>query len=237
MLVRGTSPPSLEINRVSTADQLANVLRNRILDGQMPPGSSLQEVALATSVGVSRNTVREAIRVLVHEGLVRHAAHRGATVSALSEEDVIDIYRVRRLLEIAAIEKGTAEPPDESALVPLRQALSKLEQALSAKDWPGIFEADMAFHSGIVSFLGCTRAVEFFTGVLAELRLGLILVDRATEEPGQLMAQHRQLFDLVAAGRTDAAVKVLRAHLAESEQMVRERVSTATAALAAHERP
>src|SRR6266446_586859 len=88
-----------EINRISVADQVASILRRRILDGELLPGTALQEVPMATSLGVSRNTVREATRILSLEGLLKRSAHRGVAVAQLSLEDVAEIYRVRRRLE------------------------------------------------------------------------------------------------------------------------------------------
>jgi DNA-binding GntR family transcriptional regulator len=210
----------LTIKRISTADQLASLLRDKILRGEMQPGTPLQEVTLAASIGVSRNTIREAIRVLVHEGLVRHNVHRGVAVTALSEEDVIDIYRVRRLLEVPAVEKvATAE--GKRYLPAIEEAVARMEHAATAKDWPGTFQADMHFHSGIVASLGGERIMQFFRTILAELRLGLILIDRTTEDPTRLIADHRELFNLMAAGRREKSVQALRAHLGESEQQVR----------------
>ncbi len=77
-----------EIHRVSVADQVASILRQRILDGELIPGTALQEVPMAASLGVSRNTVREATRILSLEGLLKRSAHRGVTVAQLSLEDV-----------------------------------------------------------------------------------------------------------------------------------------------------
>jgi len=72
----------------SVADQVASILRRRILDGELLPGTALQEVPMATSLGVSRNTVREATRILSLEGLLKRSAHRGVAVAQLSLEDV-----------------------------------------------------------------------------------------------------------------------------------------------------
>jgi DNA-binding transcriptional MocR family regulator len=66
-----------QIHRVSIADQVASVLRQRILDGELRPGTPLQELSLAASLGVSRNTMREALRILALEGLLHRNLHRG----------------------------------------------------------------------------------------------------------------------------------------------------------------
>src|ERR1700738_1926316 len=92
-----------QIHRVSVADQVASILRQRILDGELRPGTPLQEVPLAASLGVSRNTMREATRILSLENLLKRSIHRGVAVSQLSLKDVREIYHLRRMLEIAGI--------------------------------------------------------------------------------------------------------------------------------------
>src|SRR5215467_2423592 len=92
-----------QIHRVSVADQVASVLRQRILKGELRPGMPLQEVPLAASLGVSRNTMREATRILSLEGLLKRSVHRGVAVSQLSLKDVEEIYHLRRMLELPAI--------------------------------------------------------------------------------------------------------------------------------------
>src|SRR6266849_7534052 len=101
-----------EINRSSVADQVASILRRRILDGELPPGTSLQELPMAASFGVSRNTVREATRILSLEGLLKRNAHRGVAVALLSLDDVAEIYQLRHLLEIPAVRAAKMEDTD-----------------------------------------------------------------------------------------------------------------------------
>ena len=85
----------LSIKRVSTAAQVAVAIRNKILNGELIPGMQLQEIPIAAAAEVSRHTIREAIQILVREGLVRHNVHRGFTVTQLCDADIDDIYRVR----------------------------------------------------------------------------------------------------------------------------------------------
>src|SRR5207245_7630675 len=77
-----------QIHRVSVADQVASILRQRILKGELRPGMPLQEVPLAASLGVSRNTMREAKSILSLEGLLNSSIHRGVAVYQLSLTDV-----------------------------------------------------------------------------------------------------------------------------------------------------
>src|SRR5207248_10971018 len=92
-----------QIDRVSVADQVASILRQRILNGELRPGTPLQEIPLAASLGVSRNTMREAVRILCLEGLLVRSAHRGVAVERLSARDVREIYDLRRMFEMSAV--------------------------------------------------------------------------------------------------------------------------------------
>ena len=90
----------------------ASVFRQRILDGELRPGTPLQELSLAASLGVSRNTMREALRILALEGLLRRNLHRGVVVSQLSLRDLQEIYHLRRMLEIPAILSARKPDPE-----------------------------------------------------------------------------------------------------------------------------
>src|SRR3989441_11293672 len=122
-----------EINRVSVADQVASILRRRILDGELLPGTALQEVPMATSLGVSRNTMREATRILSLEGLLKRRIHRGVAVSQLSLKDVQEIYHLRRILEISAVLGAKSE--DGDVLRELHAALHGYERTVRERDW------------------------------------------------------------------------------------------------------
>src|SRR5215471_2361904 len=117
-----------QIHRTSVADQVAGILRQRVLNGELRPGTSLQEIPLAESLGVSRNTMREAMRILSLEGLLKRSMHRGIAVAQLSLQDVQEIYHVRRVLEISAI--WAARKPSQEILRELLLALEQYEAAV-----------------------------------------------------------------------------------------------------------
>ncbi len=209
---------SLSIRRVSTAEQVATLVRDRILRGEIRPGTSLREVAMAAAIGVSRNTLREALRILIQEGLVRHTVHRGITVAQLSAESVEDIYRVRRVLELEAVEKGAMSKPGLDALA---AAVGRLEKAAEERDWPALVEADMSFHGSLVRLLGSERLDGFYWNVLSELRLGLVAVDRASRDVRRMSGEHRKFFKLLKARKRKECARLLGAHLQEAERLVR----------------
>src|SRR3954449_4040652 len=105
------------LGRTSTAERVADILRSRIAEGYFPPGTRLSEDTIGTALGVSRNTLREAFRLLSHERLLVHELNRGVFVRTLSIEDVIDLYRVRVLVECGVVRTITEVPRGIDQLV------------------------------------------------------------------------------------------------------------------------
>jgi len=213
------------INRTSTADQVAALVRSQIIRGELPPGTSLREASLAASFGVSRNTLREAIRVLVHDGLVKHSIHRGAAVTALSEADVADLYRIRQILEIGAVDR-LAEGFPNGLLDRLERTVDHIGLSIERGDSAGGVECDLLFHRQLVEVYGSPRLDHFYMGLLTELRLGLVLLDLGSDSSKQLAHQHRALLELLKNRELEQCKASLALHLTESERSLRETVRT-----------
>ncbi|HEV7844886.1 MAG TPA: GntR family transcriptional regulator [Thermoleophilaceae bacterium] len=218
-LTSGDALDGLEIRRASTSDQVADAVRTMILRGQLPPGTQLREVPLAESIGISRNTVREAVRVLARQGLVTHSMHRGAVVTRLTEHDVVDLIRARRTLESQAIEAAGNAAPDE--LRALDEIILELERAATDGDWDRMVDADWSFHRRLVSFLGSPRLDRFFETIQAEMRLCLSILDREDDDPDELVDEHRELRDLIANRATERCIARLGEHLDDAELRLR----------------
>src|SRR5271165_424762 len=204
-----------QINRVSMADQVATLLRQRILEGEFRPGTQLQELPLASSLGVSRNTMREAIRILSLEGLLRRNLHRGAAVSQLSFRDVQEIYHLRRMLELPAV--LAARRPDAALLREIRNAVEEYELAVRDRNWSRAVTHDLHFHSLLIRFHGNKRLEAFYKNVIGELRAGMVLVDRSHDNPGALIPVHRKMCQLLSTGKIKQCAVVLEQHLEDSE--------------------
>src|SRR4029077_15608939 len=204
-----------QIHRVSVADQVASVLRQRILNGELRPGTPLQEVPLAASLGVSRNTMREATRILSLENLLRRSIHRGVAVSQLSLKDVQEIYQLRRMLEISGV-LGAKDNRSE-VLPELRDAVEGYEHAVRGRDWLRAVGFDFQFHGLLIRFHRNRRLESFYQRVIGELRMGMVLVDRSHDDPGALVPAHRKMYQLLAAGKLKECAAVLVQHLDDSE--------------------
>ncbi|MGA5421998.1 GntR family transcriptional regulator [Streptomyces lavendulocolor] len=207
------------LGRTSTAERVADILRTRIAEGFFPPGTRLSEDSIGGALGVSRNTLREAFRLLTHERLLVHELNRGVFVRVLAVEDVVDIYRTRRLVERAVVH-DLGEPPFR--LDGLVRAVTGGERDAREGNWAGVSTANIHFHRELVALAGSARMDELMRGVLAELRLVFHLVDdpRALHEP--YLMRNREILDALDVGEWGKAERLLVEYLDDSrDQLVR----------------
>lgn len=205
--------PDLKLHRESTPQRVAGALRDLILDGDLPAGAFLKETTVAEQLDVSRNTVREAVQILISDGLVTRSAHRGAQVREPTPDDVRDLYKIRRLLECSAIREMHGDG-DVSALRAALDALDAAGQSGSAGD---IVKAELGFHEAVIGFLGSKRLLSLFHDVEGEIRLSLVSgsAGASTEE---MLEENREVVSALEQGDRNLAENLLAAHLDRSER-------------------
>jgi DNA-binding GntR family transcriptional regulator len=206
------------LDRGSTAERVAEVLRLRVTDGVLAPGTRLSEEALTGALGVSRNTLREAFRLLAHEGLLVHELNRGVFVRVLTVDDVVDLYRVRRIVELAAVQSAARAEP--GALEPLRTAVDAAAAAAAADDWLLVGTHNMRFHQALAALTGSPRVNEIMRRLLAELRLVFHVFHTPRELHEPYLRVNREIYQLLAAGETLAAAAALAGYLDAAERQL-----------------
>ncbi|QHG85518.1 GntR family transcriptional regulator (plasmid) [Rhodococcus rhodochrous] len=202
------------VQRKGSADQLAEEILDRIMNGQIPPGTSLREATLASSGGVARNTAREAIRILVAEGLVQHYPHRGAVVCELDADDVRDVYRIRLMAELEGVRSVTSLSPAQTRC--FDESLARFEEAARSQSISRLVAADLAFHTCIVELAGSPRLERMYRSIANEVRFGFSLLstaDREIDNPDPLIAEHREIYKKLAVGDIDTCAQLLTDHL------------------------
>jgi DNA-binding GntR family transcriptional regulator len=186
----------------------------------LPPGAQLSEIELTEVLEVSRNTLREAFRLLTHEGLLVYKLHRGVFVPELGERDVVDLYRLRRVLEVDVVRGLPDRDPalPTSRLAPLFDEVEAGEAAALADQWQAVGTANMRFHQHLVGLADSARLDAITGRLLAELRLlfHVIATPRELHEP--YIARNRALFELLEARKYDEAATDLHQYLLDSEQ-------------------
>lgn len=220
------------LGRASTAGRVAAVLRTHITEGRLVPGSRLSEEDIGAALGVSRNTLREAFRLLGQERLLVHEFNRGVFVRRLSVEDVRDLYQVRRILECGAVrraaERGAPETAHwDSLLEPLRAAVEEGETAAARDGWAEVGTANMHFHQAVSALAQSPRVDEAMTHLLAELRLvfHVMAAPRAFHEA--YLPRNRAIIEQLAARDLAGAESAIATYLDDAEAQLVDAYSTA----------
>ncbi|ARO15993.1 transcriptional regulator GntR family (plasmid) [Ketogulonicigenium robustum] len=199
------------------AEKVAHDIRALLTHGALRPGQKLSEAGLAERLCVSRNTLREAFRLLTKDGLLRHEANRGVFVSVPTAASIIDIYRVRRVIECAALRTGYAQHP---AVGRMADAVQHAKDLRAARDWVGVGSANMDFHAAIVELADSPRLGAFYGNIAAELRLAFGLLEEPEVMHAPFIPMNDELVGLMQRGQSEEAARRLDQYLVRSERSV-----------------
>ena len=212
------SPPaSASAAPLTLSERMAEQVRQKITQGEFLPGQRLSEQALSESLGISRNTLREVFRMLTKDGLVKHAPNRGVFVAIPSIASIIDIYRVRRLIECQALSQAYPRHPAKKKM---REAVEAQLRYRDSGNWVGVGTANMAFHMAIVELADSERLNLLFAPVLAELRLAFGFLRDAEFLHAPYVDINMKILELAEAGDFSGAAAALNEYLVQSERIV-----------------
>jgi len=206
------------VGTASTASRVADTLRARIIEGDLPPGARLSQERVQEALGVSRSTLREALQLLIRERLLVHELSRGVFVRRLSLQDISDLYHVRRILECAAI--GSAEVMRAAGLRRLRATIEDGHAAASAGEWDRVAAASIRFHEALVALAASPRLDSIITQVLAEFRLAYAHMHDTQAFHAEFLRRHTPIADAISAGDLEGAAELLDTYLRDAEAAV-----------------
>jgi DNA-binding GntR family transcriptional regulator len=217
-LARGRS----DLERASTAERVAGVLRSRVLEGDLLPGLKLSEEAIGGALGVSRNTLREAFRLLTHERLLVHEYSRGVFVRTPDVADVADLYVARRVIEGGALHRWHEATGEARQAV--RDAVHAGVDAAAAERWVDVGTANIRFHQAITGLAGSARLDEQVERLLAELRLAFWVMGDPSEFYRDYVPMNRDLLALLDADRLPEAEEALVRYFDVAENHILDRL-------------
>lgn len=205
----------------SLHDEVASRLREQIFAGALPPGSFLDEAALCERLAISRTPLREALKVLVAEGLLRHEPRRGCFVAQITAQDVDDIFPVIALLEGRAAHEATrkATAADVAALETLHQ---RLQQCADEGGITAYYEANYAIHEAFITLADNRWLAQVIGDLRKILRLARLQTLQAPGRLQQSLAEHLAVFAALKARDSDAAEEAMRNHLLRQRDALRE---------------
>ena len=201
--------------------QAAEKLRQQIFAGELAPGSFVDEAALCEQLAVSRTPLREALKVLVAEGLLRHEPRRGCFVAEITARDVDQIFPVMALLEGRAAYEATerAGPADIAALELLHQRLREHAGAGRITEY---YEANYAIHEAFITLADNRWLAQVIGDLRKILRLARLQQLHAPGRLQQSLAEHLAVFAALKAGDSAAAEDAMRTHLLRQRDALRD---------------
>ncbi|WP_222710808.1 GntR family transcriptional regulator [Quadrisphaera setariae] len=209
------APPTALIQAPSLVQLAVEQLRRMILSGALAEGERLTEERLTEELGISRPPLREAMRTLQQEGLIEVRPRRGAVVTTLTEQDVMEILTLRSALERLAVELGVPVT-DPARLERCRAALARMEREAEAADRGALVSAAYDFHSALVALAGHGRLDAAYASVQRQQRLcmarNLYTRENEYEDLVTHVKRHRRLLEVVETGDPQAVLAELAVH-------------------------
>jgi DNA-binding GntR family transcriptional regulator len=203
----------------SASDIATELIREAIFEGRLDPGQRLKEEELAQELGISRTPVREALLILQAEGLVSAVPNRGAVVRTYTENDLVDMYELRALLESFAAHQAAKRITDEQ-LAALADSCERFKELRQTHDLFGLIKENLFFHQTIVEAAGTTKLAD-----LVRSAVELPLVYRSffwfTEQETEISERsHRKLLATLRAGDSERAELLMKEHIYEGRDFL-----------------
>lgn len=197
-----------------------NDLVERIRGGDLRPGEKLDEARLADELNVSRNTLREAFRLLAADRYVRHEPHRGVFVRTVPVAMGAHIYQTRRFLESGALRELAIAPDtlDVAVLAAAANAVEVAEAAQMRGEFTQVGSANTEFHLALTGLGGNRVAARLLTSVMVDMRLLFLGVGSPEEVHARYVSENRRILQLVTLGEYARAAVVLETYLLGAER-------------------
>src|SRR6476469_10065676 len=216
MAVREPEPVAglVALDRTSLRERAMSVLRGAVTSGEIAPGTKLVETELSAAMGISRGTLREALRQLEYEGLIEVGERGRLTVRTLTDAELADMFAVRAALEgLAAAELSTRSDRD--------LWLGRLQGGVDALGAAGgsigdLVEADLAFHRLLCELTGNATLVRAWETLTGPIRVAILFAGPVAASANMAVTRHQQLLDAIGSGEPVAAMSAVDAHMQEA---------------------
>ncbi len=189
-------------------------LRRQILRGELKPGERLMEISLANKLGVSRTPIREAIRMLEHEGLVVMVPRRGAHVAEITRQELNDVLEIRKTLEVLAIQRACANMTDRD-IRQLREAEEAFAILVERKDADitALGEADEHFHDIIYQGTNNRRLIQILNNLREQMYRFRVEYLKDIDIRQMLVREHDAIVKALEIRDTEEAVRLVTMHI------------------------
>lgn len=204
----------------SLHDQVAEKLRGLIFSGELAPGAFVDEVRLCDLWAISRTPLREALKVLSAEGLVRHEPRRGCFVNAVSEQDLDEIFPLMALLEGRCAHEAALRASDAD-LQAMESLHEQLQQHAQAGRIPEYYATNHVIHEAIIAMAGNKWLAQTIADLRKILKLARLQQLSAPGRLSQSLTEHLAIFAALKSRQAEAAEQAMRHHLVHQREALR----------------
>lgn len=203
-----------QIRQHNLREQALEILKARLVSGELVPGEIYSAAALAAELGVSNSPIREAMLTLVNQGVMETVRNRGFRVVPIRRKQLEDIYNVRMMLEISSI-KSLASIPDEvrKAEPELRAKLAVLRRRADEGDIVGYLKADKEFHLQLLGILDNPYLVSTIEGLRDQVRQHGVRGGSAQMILSRSATEHEKILEAILRGDQGEAAELMRRHI------------------------
>lgn len=209
-------PHNIGQRRATLAVEVRSEIERMIVDGELVAGEKLNELVLANAMGVSRGTVREAIRSLVDSGLIDLIANRGAFVHEMTLEEVRNLYELRGAIfamACASAARRVANGADRGLVKRLKTNLERMHAAEEKDNAAAYYDLNIEFHDLLVDGAANAKAKTIYDNIVKEMHLfrrkGLSVASNIARS----LEEHERITEAVAAGDSEAARAAAMSHI------------------------
>jgi DNA-binding GntR family transcriptional regulator len=209
----------LGLQRTTLREQAATALRHAITSGELPPGSHVSEIEMASRLAISRGTLREAMRTLQNEGLLVASARGRLLVRQMSPVELQNLFKVRTALEALAA-RELAERDDLAAVVErLRSAVDRMAAA-ERPPWEDRMEADMTFHRLMCELTENDTLLRAWNALAGSIQMSIVAAGLERALRNMDVGRHLEIVDAIASGDGDRAAEAVSSHMAATVRVL-----------------
>ena len=217
-----------DVESIVRPDSLSKIvsekLRDAILANRLRPGEIYSENELALQFGVSRTPVREAMRVLLAQNIVTAVAGRGIKINRYSEDDLVEVFELRKVLEVAVVEKIAGGPTSRELLEESVLTMEEQRVAFSMGDYAEIIDLNRRFHTSLCMLGGNSRMERVLNETLDIIQISakasVLVADSGKMVPSDrgkfVMKEHQEIIDCLLKNDAAGAKQAVIEHLDQS---------------------
>ncbi|OXS52914.1 GntR family transcriptional regulator [Cohnella sp. CIP 111063] len=206
---------------VTLKERAYEIIRERIISGELKPGDVLTERTLVEMLGMSRTPIRAALERLDANGLAKYTPNKGLIVNEMSLQKVIDLYDFRIAMESFVVRKLSAQHWNEEDVTWFEENLRQQERSMREQDYEAFTQADWQFHRNLAAVLGNAEILQAMDQLQDKLYLTALKVLRKDRSRIQVSYEdHVRLFQEIRSGNAQLAVSGIERHLEYGKQIL-----------------